>query len=271
MKGKIHNFIYHKQFKIKNFDERKSIRKFAIQSGYQTAIQQSLNQEITNINKFMTKHDGNSYSIPKKYSNKINNTNKSYHFFSDSGTMTGTISNLVGQQTDSRGSSILKSLGLNNKIKPSMEHSNSNNKIKFDSFGNYIDKENQVQNFNKHKYKEGIRGIKPDGFDIYKPSKMLKKKNWNDHSNRKSNLKGVIIKKKSFGSDRISKKELFKKNFIDPKKKEIEELKNKNLEIFQNLQNYNFSANITQSESHNLKLKNEFIKSFNILKEKSNQ
>ena len=83
---------------------------------------------------------------------------------------------------------------------------------------------NNIELYNE-KY-NGIRGVRDDGFDIYKPTKMLKGREW-DKDKKRQPITGVVLKVDSKDKSQVKKDVLFQKVFLEKKKSEIQEMEKK--------------------------------------------
>lgn len=76
----------------------------------------------------------------------------------------------------------------------------------------------------KNHPKQGVKGVRADGFDLYKPTRMLKQKVWQARDKRQP-VKGVVLKaKQGHAEHRASKDDLFQRVFLEKKVKEIGEM-----------------------------------------------
>jgi hypothetical protein len=107
-----------------------------------------------------------------------------------------------------------------------------------------------------------IKGIQPDGFDYYKPTKMLKKKEWNKGSCT-GQIKGVVLKIDSTkGQKKIGKDALFEKVFLKEKKAEIDKMEKELREKMkkEGLTKADITKKLTRAEKHNKEVLDELKK-----------
>ena len=107
--------------------------------------------------------------------------------------------------------------------------------------------------YNRQKFHQGIRGVREDGFDIYKPTKMLQKKDWGKVSSNNNQFKGVLLKTNKGKTEKISKEKLYREVFLEDKVKEIQKIKEDNKKEMEILEN--FSTVKEMSKMHNERLR----------------
>ena len=108
--------------------------------------------------------------------------------------------------------------------------------------------------------KPSIKGIRPDGFDIYRPTKMMQKKNWRNFTKSKVKVQGVLLKDLESKSKEKNKTKLFYDVFLRQKEQELQALRKKEKQVISNPHLILKSNTNKKAKKHNSKLFKEFTK-----------